>query len=745
MIRFLASKAPNEELSLSNRVFFNPRDFNDKLSCVAVNTGGFTCIFRGSPHESVPVGKVAFGLVQRKWGNISVDEPLEVKPHSFNLARDCLGAAHFAVDFNNKKTPAGDPLDSDHMAREFSMQFADTPITVGQLILFRFNKKLLLVEVKKLTTMSMDGGDQPNCKIGMLTGNTVITWERQPDAKLMLFGKAASMAESGAGAYQSIISPNWDFNQMGIGGLDKEFAAIFRRTFASRMFPPAIGKQLGLKHVRGMLLYGPPGTGKTLMARQIGKMLNAREPKIVNGPSILDKYVGESEANIRKLFADAEEEEKRMGPHSALHIIVFDEIDAICKTRGSTAGGAGVHDTVVNQLLTKMDGVEQLNNVLVIGMTNRIDMIDEALLRPGRFEVQMEISLPDEEGRLQILSIHTAKMRQAGKIAKDVSLEELAAKTKNFSGAEIEGLCRAAAFTAMYQLISLPSKSSRPSGKTQLDPDAFDRLLVKRSDFVYALEHDVKPAFGTAEEELSAYAPRGIMTWGESVLAALKMGRLAVRAVGEADVETYRPLTLLLEGPPKAGKTALAVEIARLSGFPFVKIVTSHKMIGFTEMAKCAAMKKIFDDGAKSSLSVVIVDNIEGLIEYNPVGPRFSNFIVQAIRDLVSQPLKAGRRMLVLATTSCRAELAEQNLTQAFSWHVHISVMTEPKHIMAALEEDDRFTPAERQRIERSIANSRFCIGIKHLIELIDLVSKTDPEYRVSTFLAKLEEEGTLS
>ncbi|KAF6780493.1 hypothetical protein AHF37_00038 [Paragonimus kellicotti] len=573
-----------------------------------VSTGGFTYVFRGSSHESVPVGKIAFGLVQRKWGNISVDEPLEVKPYLFNLARDCLGAAHFAVDFNNKKTSAGDPLDSDHMAREFSMQFADTPVTVGQPILFRFNKKLLLVEVKKLSTMSMDGGDQPNSKIGILTGNTVITWERQPDAKLLLVGKAASMAESGAGAYQSIISPNWDFNQMGIGGLDKEFAAIFRRTFASRMFPPAIGKQLGLKHVRGMLLHGPPGTGKTLMARQIA------------------------------FWTNAEEEEKRMGPHSALHIIVFDEIDAICKTRGSTAGGAGVHDTVVNQLLTKMDGVEQLNNVLVIGMTNRIDMIDEALLRPGRFE-----------------------------------------------------------------------------------------------------------AFGAAEEELSAYAPRGIMTWGESVLAALKMGRLAVRAVGEAEVETYRPLTLLLEGPPKAGKTALAVEIARLSGFPFVKIVTSHKMIGFTEMAKCAAMKKIFDDGAKSSLSVVIVDNIEGLIEYNPVGPRFSNFIVQAIRDLVSQPLKAGRRMLVLATTSCRAELAEQNLTQAFSWHVHISVMTEPKHIMAALEEDDRFTPAERQRIERSIANSRFCIGIKHLIELIDLVSKTDLEYRVSAFLAKLEEEGTLS
>ncbi|CAH8638013.1 unnamed protein product [Schistosoma rodhaini] len=638
-MKFFAAKAPNEEVSLTNRVFFNPKDFNEKLSCVAIHTAADKYVFRGGSHDHVPQGKVAFGLAQRKWGNISVDEPLDVQPYTFNLARECLASAVLAVDFNNKKMSINEPLDSDRMALEFSMQFADTPLTVGQHILYRFNKMTLLVEVKKLSTLSMDGGDVDNSKIGMLTGNTVIRWMPQPDSKLLLIGKAAldddgASSIGGGGGYHSIINPNWDFNQMGIGGLDKEFSAIFRRTFASRMFPPAVAKQLGLKHVRGILLYGPPGTGKTLMARQIGKMLNAREPKIVNGPSILDKYVGESEANIRKLFADAEEEEKRMGAKSALHIIIFDEIDAICKSRGSTGGGAGVHDTVVNQLLTNMDGVNQLNNILVIGMTNRRDMIDEALLRPGRFEMQMEISLPDEDGRLQILNIHTSKMQQAGKLARDVDLKELAAKTKNFSGAEIEGLCRAAAFTSMYQLIS-------PSGKTQLDPDAFDRLLVKRSDFLYALEHDVKPAFGASEEELSCYAPRGIMMWGESVSHALDMGRLAVSAVKEPDVETYRPLTLLLEGPPKAGKTALAVEIARLSGFPFVKIVTSHKMIGFTEMAKCAAMKKIFDDGAKSPLSVVIVDNIEGLIEYNPVGPRFSNFIVQAIRDLVSQPLKA--------------------------------------------------------------------------------------------------------
>ena len=123
------------------------------------------------------------------------------------------------------------------------------------------------------------------------------------------------------------------------------------------------------------------------LCRQIGKMLNATEPKIVNGPEILDKYVGEAEKNIRNLFIDAEADEARLGSNSPLHIIIFDEIDAICKKRGSVAGSSGVNDTVVNQLLSKIDGVDTLNNILVIGMTNRPDMIDEALTRPGRLEV----------------------------------------------------------------------------------------------------------------------------------------------------------------------------------------------------------------------------------------------------------------------------------------------------------------------------------------------------------------------
>ena len=136
--------------------------------------------------------------------------------------------------------------------------------------------------------------------------------------------------------------------------------------------------------------------------------------------------------------------------------------------------------------------MEQLNNILLIGMTNRKDLIDEALLRPGRLEVQMEINLPSEEGRLQILNIHTSKLREHNKLAKDVNLAELASQTKNYSGAEIEGLVRAATTTAMNKLV-------KASGKVALNEDAVDALMVQKKDFQHAIEFDIKPAFGATQ------------------------------------------------------------------------------------------------------------------------------------------------------------------------------------------------------------------------------------------------------
>ena len=643
-----AIKCPTDELSLLNRAIVNINDFTDEIKYVDVSTApGQHFIFSVERHPDVPHLCMGFSLLQRKWATLSVNQDIHVKPFNFDRSPEVLCNVSIEVDFLQKKTTTLEPYDSDQMAKEFVMQFSGLALTVGQPLVFSFQeKKLLGICIKSLECVdasAIQGNNKAEPKktnFGRLLGNTVVTFEKAENSSLNLVGKA-----KGKIVRQSIINPDWDFGKMGIGGLDKEFNAIFRRAFASRVFPPEIVEQLGCKHVKGILLYGPPGTGKTLMARQIGSMLNAREPKIVNGPQILDKYVGESEANIRRLFADAEEEEKRLGPNSGLHIIIFDEIDAICKARGSVAGATGVHDTVVNQLLAKIDGVEQLNNILVIGMTNRRDMIDEALMRPGRLEVQMEISLPNEEGRVQILNIHTKRMREFKKINPDVDCKEMATLTKNFSGAELEGLVRAAQSTAMNRLIKAASK-------VEVDPEAMEKLLVCRADFLHALENDIKPAFGTAAELLEHYLCRGIINWGPPVSHVLEDGSLYTQQARASEGSGL--VSVLLEGPPNAGKTALAAKIAKISDFPFVKICSPDEMVGFTESAKCLSIRKVFDDAYRSTLSCILVDNIERLLDYGPIGPRYSNLTLQALLILLKKQPPKGKKLLVLCTTSRR-------------------------------------------------------------------------------------------
>lgn len=720
-----AVKCPTDDLSLTNCVIVHPQDFSDQVHHVEVYTSPHTkFLFSVAFYSGMAPGTVGFNLMQRKWAVISLNQEITVKPFRFDQRTQTVGTVVLQVDFLQKKNASPEPFDTDRMAMEFSMQFVNKAFTEGQCLAFNFAEKKLLsctvksVEVLDLTDSKKAQGKPKMSPIGLLSGNSNIVFEKFEGSTINLIGKS-----KGKQAYQSIINPDWDFNKMGIGGLDKEFSAIFRRAFASRVFPPDVVEQLGMKHVKGILLFGPPGTGKTLMARQIGKMLNAREPKIVNGPQILDKYVGESEANVRKLFAEAEEEEKRSGMLSGLHIIIFDEIDAICKARGSVAGNTGVHDTVVNQLLAKIDGVEQLNNILVIGMTNRKDMIDEALLRPGRLEVQMEIGLPDEDGRLQILKIHTFTMGENDKLAPDVDLQELATLTKNFSGAEIEGLVRCAQATAMNRLIKAASK-------VEVDPEAGEKLKISRMDFIHSLENDVKPAFGSSKEEFEKYIANGIINWGAPVQRVLEDGDLLISQAKSS--ERTPMVTVCLEGPAGSGKTALAAQIAKNSDFPFVKVCSPENMIGFHEAAKCQTIKKVFDDAYKSPLSCIIVDDIERLLDYVPIGPRFSNLVLQALLVLLKKVPPHGHKLFIIATTSRKDVLNEMELLSTFNNVVHVSSIQNGEELVAVVDNLDVFTKDELDQLRKRVNSKKLWIGIKKLLVLIEMVRQIDDRSKIN-------------
>ncbi|EFA10100.1 vesicle-fusing ATPase 1 [Tribolium castaneum] len=732
---FKVVKCPSDELSLTNCAVVNDADFSQSTEHIEVITGGVKkFIFSIKKDPRVHRNEVAFSVPQRKWATLSINDDIEVNPYK---EEDYITSIVLEADYMQKKTTSQEQYDTDEMAKEFIYSFPNQMFTVGQQLAFLFKDKKILsllvkdIEVVNINTLKQGGEAKPKKgKLGKLTPNTVIQFEKAETSALNLVGKA-----KGKIVRQSIINPDWDFQKMGIGGLGKEFNAIFRRAFASRVFPPEIVEQLGCKHVKGILLYGPPGTGKTLMARQIGKMLNAREPKIVNGPQILDKYVGESEANIRRLFAEAEEEEKRAGPNSGLHIIIFDEIDAICKQRGSVAGNTGVHDTVVNQLLSKIDGVEQLNNILVIGMTNRRDMIDEALLRPGRLEVQVEISLPNEDGRFEILNIHTSRMRQYKKISSDVDTRELATLTKNFSGAELEGLVRAAQSTAMNRLI-------KASNKVEVDPEAISKLLVTRGDFLNALENDIKPAFGTALEILEQFLARGITVWGSPVSSILEDGRLFIQQAKATD--TSGLVSVLIEGPPNAGKTALAAQLAKESDFPFVKVCSPEEMVGYTETAKCLHIRKVFDDAYRSTLSCILVDNIERLLDYGPIGPRYSNLTLQALLVLLKKQPPPGKKLLILCTTSRRQVLEDMEMLSAFTAVLHLPNLSKADQLLTVLENSEVFSQQELKKISQQVHGKRIFIGIKKLLALIDMARQTDEKFRVMKLITKLEEDGAL-
>jgi hypothetical protein len=288
-----------------------------------------------------------------------------------------------------------------------------------------------------------------------------------------------------------IKDPICKLEELGLGGLSCAMQTIIRNIFFSRGPYKAEMAKRGLKPEKGILFYGPPGTGKTKLALALSTMLGSLgdHAQKLSGPSLFDKWAGESEKNVRKLFEPAKIAQKELGDKSPLYVIIIDEIDALLASRQND--GSRWRDSVVAQFLAEMDGLVELNNILIIGMTNRLDHMDGAIKRAGRFGIQIEIGLPDEKARAKIFEIHTKQLKNIDRLSPDIDFPSLVHRTSKQSGAAIEALVKKANGYCMERII-----------KNQIPPEAIEHYAER-----FVCMSDFELAFAELNKELSDAPP----------------------------------------------------------------------------------------------------------------------------------------------------------------------------------------------------------------------------------------------
>ncbi len=378
-----------------------------------------------------------------------------------------------------------------------------------------------------------------------------------------------------------------------IGGLGKELVKI-REMIELPMKSPELFRRLGIAPPKGVLLHGPPGTGKTLIAKAVANESGASF-KVINGPEIMSKFYGESEQKLREAFEEAEK--------NAPSIIFIDELDSIAPKRAEVTGE--VERRVVAQLLALMDGLSARGQVIVIGATNRVDDIDEALRRPGRFDREIEIGVPDVDGRLEILQIHTRSMP----LEEGVDLQRLAAKTHGFVGADLAALAREAAMQALRR--ALPHVDPDTG---DIPADVLSSLFVTQTDFDFAL-NDVSPS---ALREVLVERPN--VQWDD--VGGLSKVKMQIQEAVEAPIkrpEVFRemgirpPKGVLLFGPPGTGKTLLAKAVATESEANFISVrgpEIFNKYVGESEKA----VREIFKKARQTAPCVLFFDELDAIL-----------------------------------------------------------------------------------------------------------------------------------
>ncbi|WP_455278544.1 CDC48 family AAA ATPase, partial [[Eubacterium] cellulosolvens] len=418
-----------------------------------------------------------------------------------------------------------------------------------------------------------------------------------------------------------------------IGGLGDQIQRV-REMMELPLRYPQLFEKLGVEPPKGILLHGPPGTGKTLIAKAVANETDAHFITL-NGPEIMSKYYGESEARLREIFEEANKH--------APSIIFIDELDAIAPKREEVTGE--VERRIVAQLLGLMDGLQARGQVVVIGATNRPSALDPALRRPGRFDREIEIGIPDRNGRLETLQIHTRGMP----LTKDVKLEKIADVTHGFVGADLQALCKEGAMRAVRKVLPEIDLESEA-----IPPKVIEELKVSMDDFVDALK-DVEPS---AMREVLVESPN--VKWSdigdleevkqqlmESIEWPIKYPEVFEYA------KTKPPKGILLYGPPGTGKTLLAKAIASESEANFVSIKGPEllsKWVGESEKG----VRETFRKAKQAAPSIIFFDEIDAITPQRGGGLGDSHVTERVISQILTEldGLEELRNVVVLAATN---------------------------------------------------------------------------------------------
>jgi len=467
---------------------------------------------------------------------------------------------------------------------------------------------------------------------------------------------------------------------------------------------PEIFEKLGIEAPKGVLLYGPPGTGKTLLAKAVANESNAHFISI-SGPEIMSKFYGESEARLREIFKEAKEK--------APSIVFVDEIDSIAPKREEVTGE--VERRVVSQMLSLMDGLEARGKVIIIAATNRPNAIDPALRRPGRFDREIEIKVPDKKGRLDILNIHSRNMP----LTDDVDLTKMASVSHGYVGADLEYLCKEAAMKCLRRL--LPELNMEDE---KLSPETLDKLIVNGEDFTGALR-EITPS-GMRE----VFIENPDIKWDE--VGGLEDVKRELQEAVEwpmkfpslyTNLGHKMPHGILLHGPSGTGKTLLAKAVATESEANFVSVRGPEllsKWVGESERG----IREIFRRARQASPCVIFFDEIDSIAPIRGIGGETAvteRVVSQLLTELDGMQSMHG--VIVLGATN-RADMIDPALLRPGRFDKVIMVpMPDKKSRRQILEINSKDIPVN---VDKSKANEPDYVDLDRLAELTDGLSGAD-------------------